>query len=47
MKSIVYGKLKDFEPGDYKIVLVEPTPDGNKTIDELEIYIYSDEEVLD
>ena len=47
MKNIVYGTLKDYEPGDYKIVLVEPTPEGNKTIDEIEVYIYSDEEVLD
>ncbi|PKL17390.1 MAG: hypothetical protein CVV49_11280 [Spirochaetae bacterium HGW-Spirochaetae-5] len=47
MKNIVYGTLKDYEPGDYKIVLVEPTSEGNKTIDEIEIYIYSDEEVLD
>jgi len=46
-KNIVYGKLKDFEPGDYKIVLVEVTSEGNKTIDEIEVYLYSDEEVLD
>ena len=46
-KDIVYGVLKGFDPGDYKIVLVEVTPDGNKTIDEKEVYIYSDEEVLD
>ncbi len=47
MKNIVYGTLKDFEPGDYKIVLVETSFEENKTIDEIEIYIYSDEEVLD
>jgi len=47
LKNIVYGTLKDLEPGDYKIVLVELTSDGNKTIDEKEVYIYSDEEVLD
>ena len=47
LKSIVYGTLKEYEPGDYKIVLVEPTSEGNKTIDEIEVYIYSDEEVLD
>ncbi len=47
LKSIIYGTLKEFEPGDYKIVLVEITPEGNKTIDEIEVYLYSDEEVLD
>ncbi len=47
LKNIVYGTLKEYEPGDYKIVLVELTSEGNKTIDEIEIYIYSDEEVLD
>ena len=46
-KNIVYGKLKNLEPGDYKIVLVEITSDGNETIDSAEVYIYSDEEVLD
>jgi len=47
LKNIVYGTLKEFEPGDYKIVLVEVTSEGSKAIDEIEIYIYSDEEVLD
>jgi len=45
-KKIIYGKLKDFEPGDYKIVLIKPEADGNKIIDEVEIYLYSDEDVL-
>jgi len=47
LKNIVYGTLKGFEPGDYKIVLVELTSEGNRTIDEIEFYIYSDEEVLE
>ncbi len=47
LKNILYGKLKDMEPGEYKIVIVEPTPEGNKIIDEIEIYLYSDEEELD
>jgi hypothetical protein len=47
MKNIIYGTLKDYEPGDYKIVIVELTSEGNITIDEVEVYIYSDEEVLD
>jgi len=47
LKNIVYGTLKGFEPGDYKIVLVEATSEGSKAIDEIEVYIYSDEEVLD
>jgi len=46
-KSIIYGKLKDFEPGDYKIVLIQQVSGVNKTIDEVEIYLYSDEDVLD
>ena len=45
-KNIIYGKLKDFEPGDYKIVLIE-TAKGNKIIDEIEIYLYSDEGIFD
>lgn len=47
IKNIVYGTLKGLEPGDYKIVIVELTTEGNKKIDEIEIYLYSDEEVLD
>jgi len=47
LKNIIYGTLKEFEPGEYKIVLVLTTPEGNKTIDEIEVYLYSDEEVLD
>jgi hypothetical protein len=47
LKNIVYGTLKELEPGDYKIVLILPTSEGNKIIDEKEVYIYSDEEVLD
>lgn len=47
MKNIIYGTLKELEPGEYKIVIVEPTSEGNRTIDEVEIYLYSDEEVLD
>ncbi len=47
LKSIVYGTLKDLEQGDYKIVIVEVTSDGNSKIDEVELYLYSDEEPLD
>ena len=46
-KNIIYGKLKEFEPGDYRIVLIQSGSDTNKIIDEVEIYIYSDEDVLD
>jgi len=46
-KNIVYGTLKQLEPGEYRIVIVELTSEGNKTIDEIEVYLYSDEEVLD
>jgi len=46
-KNIIYGKLKDFTPGDYKIVLIQPVSGVNQIIDEIEIYLYSDEDVLD
>ena len=46
-KNIVYGKLKDLEPGDYKIVLIQTVSGENKIIDEIEIYIYSDEDTFD
>jgi len=46
-KNIIYGKLKDFEPGDYKIVLIQQIAGKNKIIDQVEIYLYSDEDVLD
>jgi len=46
-KNIIYGKLKELEPGDYKIVLVLSNQWGNKIIDQVEIYLYSDEDILD
>lgn len=46
-KQIVYGKLSELEPGDYKLVLTEMSPEGSRIIDEREFYIYSDEEPLD
>ena len=46
-KNIIYGKLKEFEPGDYKIVLIRSGSGKNEIIDEVEIYIYSDEDILD
>ena len=46
-KNIIYGKLKDFTPGDYKIVLIQSVLGENQIIDEIEIYLYSDEDVLD
>ncbi len=47
VKITVLGKLSGLEPGDYKLVLTEMTAAGSRTIDELEFYIYSDEEPLD
>ena len=46
-KQIVYGNLKELEPGDYKLVLIEMSTVGSRTIDEREFYIYSDEEPLE
>jgi hypothetical protein len=47
LKDTIYGKLKDMEPGEYKIVLIESNPAGNRHIDEIEIYLYSDEDNSD
>lgn len=47
LKLIVYGTIKDLEPGNYKLVLTEITQDGSRQIDEREFYIYSDEEPLE
>jgi hypothetical protein len=47
MKGIIYGTLKELEPGDYKIVITQITIDGNQKIDEKEVYLYSDEEDMD
>lgn len=47
MKSIVYGTIKDFEPGDYRIVITEITEDETIIIDKCDFYLFSDEEELD
>lgn len=47
VKHIVYGTLKELEPGDYKLVLTEVTQSGNRQIDECEFYLYSDAEPLE
>jgi len=47
LKGMIYGTLKDLEPGDYKIVITEITIDGNRIIDEIELYLYSDQEEMD
>lgn len=41
-RKIIYGDIKGFEPGDYKIVITEVTGEGNTLIDECSIYLYSD-----
>ena len=49
-KNIIYGKLKELEAGEYKIVLMRigRTSSGyNKIFAEVEIYLYSDEDILD
>jgi len=49
-KNIIYGKLKELEPGEYKIVLVRTGRSGlgsNEIIDEVEIYLYSEEDISD
>jgi len=47
LKSIVYGTIKDFEPGDYRIVITEITDDETIIIDKCDFYLFSDEEELD
>ncbi len=47
MKSIVYGTIKDFEPGDYRIIITEITEDETTIIDKCDFYLFSDEEELD
>jgi len=46
-KTIIYGSIKDFEPGDYKIVITVITEDETIILDECYFYLYSDEETLD
>ena len=46
-KNIIYGKLKELEPGDYRIVLIRTGLGNNKIIDEVEIYLYTEEDLLD
>ena len=43
-KQFLYGTIKNFEPGDYKIVITQRKDDEVKIIDQIEFYLYSDEE---
>ncbi len=47
MKRLVYGTIKEFEPGDYRIVITEITEDKTTIIDKCDFYLFSDEEELD
>jgi len=47
MKSMVYGTIKGFEPGDYRIIITEITEDETTIIDKCDFYLFSDEEELD
>ena len=47
MKRMVYGTIKEFEPGDYRIVITEITEDKTTIIDKCDFYLFSDEEELD
>ena len=46
-KKIIYGKIKDLEPGDYRLMITEFNDDGQRIIDELYFYIYSDDRDMD
>ncbi len=43
-KDVIYGTIKDFEPGNYKIVITQRKEEEVKAIDEIEFYLYSDDE---
>lgn len=47
MKDIVYGSIKGFDPGDYRIIITEIGEDESVIIDSCDIYLFSDEEALD
>lgn len=47
MKDMVYGTIRDLDPGDYRIVITEITEDTPVIIDQCDFYLFSDEEPLD
>ena len=46
-RQIIYGDIRGFKPGDYKIVITEVTEEGSRLIDECTIYLYSDADEFD
>ncbi len=47
IKNIVYGTIKDFEPGEYKIVITKITEDETIILDQCAFYLFSDDEFSD
>lgn len=44
-KKNIYGTIKDLEPGDYRLIITEIDEDDQKSIGEIEFYIYTDEDI--
>lgn len=44
-KKSLYGTIKDLEPGDYKLVIIEIDGDDQKSVDEIEFYVYADDDI--
>lgn len=47
VKQIIYGRISELEPGDYRIVLTEIRTEKSLLIDQAEFYLYLDEEPLE
>lgn len=43
-KKSIYGTLKDLDPGDYRLVITEIDDHDQKVVDEIEFYVYTDED---
>lgn len=43
-KMRLYGTIKGLEPGDYRLMITEITEEEQKVLDEIEFYVFSDDE---
>ncbi len=43
-KSTLYGKIQGLDPGDYRLVITEIVEDEQKVLDEIEFYIFTDDD---
>ena len=44
-KTTLYGKIQGLEPGDYRLVITEIVEDEQKVLDEIEFYIFTDDDL--